>query len=102
MKPARLLSASLFCALPLLAGCSLFVATNADINDGSIERTAENDNRDRLRRMRESGALRPGEYEALENRLGTGADNSAIAKPSVEELEKRVQENRKATADGAE
>ena len=94
MTTARFTPLSCLLVLPLISGCSIFVA-NGDINDGSIEKTSAKDSDERMKRLRDSGSLRPGEYEAFQEKMNAGSDSAVTSKPTVEELEKRVEESRK-------
>lgn len=80
------------------AGCA-FIAASGDINDGSAESAIAKDNDARMRRMREGGTLRPGEYDALRDKMGDGKNGEVTPKPSVEELEQRVEAGRRKPAD---
>jgi hypothetical protein len=77
-------------------GCA-FLAASGDIEDGSAESTTAKDHDARMRRMREGGSLRPGEYDALREKMGDGKNGEITPKPSIEELEQRVEAAKRKT-----
>lgn len=81
------------CAL-LLAGCSL-IAVSGEVDDGSLEKTKTKDSEERMRHLRESGALRPEEYEALQGKMGAQRTREMSVAPTVSELEQQVEERRR-------
>ena len=81
------------CAL-LLAGCSL-IAASGEVDDGSLDKTTAKDREERMRHLRESGALRPEEYEALQGKMGEQRTREMSVAPSVAELEQQVEERRR-------
>ena len=92
MNHLRITASALALALLSLSasGCA-FMAASGDIEDGSAEATTAKDHDDRMRRMREGGTLRPGEYDALREKMGDGKNGEVTPKPSIEELEQRVE-----------
>jgi hypothetical protein len=92
MNHLRITASALALALHSFAasGCA-FLAASGDIEDGSAEATTAKDHDDRMRRMREGGTLRPGEYDALREKMGDGKNGEVTSKPSIEELEQRVE-----------
>lgn len=92
MKHLRITAHVLTLAILSLSatGCAI-MAANADIDDGSAEATAAKDHDERMRRMREGGTLRPGEYDALRDKMGDGKNGEVASKPSIEELEQRIE-----------
>lgn len=99
MKPLRhrLAICSALALLPLLvSGCAL-MAASGELND-STERTRAKDQEERMARIRESGSLRPGEYDALRDKMGDGRSVEVAPKPSTAELRQRVEANRRRTA----
>lgn len=85
------------CAM-LIAGCSL-IAVSGEVDDGSLEKTKAKDSEERMRHLRESGALRPEEYEALQGKMGEQRTREMSVAPTVAELEKQVEERRRQRED---
>lgn len=89
-----------FAALAVLAataplpGCiTMFVGSNAELDDDSIQRAQAKDTEARNKRMREGNSVRPAEYEALNSKLGGGEGGAIAPKPSIEELERRTRQH---------
>src|SRR6476469_9584981 len=99
MKHSRITANALALAILALSasGCAI-MAANADIDDGSAEATTAKDHDERMRRMREGGTLRPGEYDALREKMGDGKNGEVTSKPSIEELEQRVEAAKRKSA----
>ncbi len=99
MKNHRLFAAcaALFALALTTSGCSL-LAVSGDINDGSVERTSAKDHEERMARIRESGSLRPGEYDALRDKMGDGRTAEIAPKSSTAELRQRVEAARRREA----
>ncbi len=100
MKSLRLFAA---CAAltPLClttTGCLMMTAASGDINDGSVERTAAKDQAARMERYQQNTAVRPAEYDMMNERMGAESAQSSTA-PSLEELRQRVEANKRRQAD---
>lgn len=95
-SPLRRLTAALLMsgALLTLSGCTMMLATG-DIDEESAEKTTARDQTERMNRLRDNGTLNAHEHEQLSQKMGQSQGNVPY-RPSIEELEKRVEADRKA------
>lgn len=99
-RPRTLFSLGLAATVCLLPGCMALIAGSGELDEDSVRQTQTKDQEDRMRRMREGGSVRPAEYDALNEKMGSGSGGEIAPKPSVEELERRVEENKRRRAEG--
>ena len=101
--PLRLVTtAAALIALCVLPGCMAMIAGSGELDDESVQRTQTKDQEERMKRMREGGTVRPAEYNALNERMGAGDGGQVAPKPTVEELERRVQQNKRRREEAAQ
>lgn len=92
-RTLRIAALAALSATAPLPGCiTMFVGSNAELDDDSIQRAQAKDTEARNRRMRESNSVRPAEYEAINGKLGGGEGGAIAPKPTIEELERRTQQ----------
>ena len=91
--PRTIIASLLLCTAG--SGCAMIAASGDTSEDAAAKRSAQ-DNDERMRRMREDGTLRPGEYDALRDKMGAPPEAEIAPKPSVDELQQRVDATRKA------